>query len=73
MFVFQGALKLKPSGTRANARLSAHIAKQGLGQMLAFEIRLEEKTHTSFKLIKTLADELTFLVKRFMKPILAFV
>lgn len=40
MFVFQGAAKLEPSGTSANVRACEHIAKQGFGQLLAFEISL---------------------------------
>lgn len=40
MFVFQGAAKLEPSGTSANVRACERIAKQGFGQLLAFEISL---------------------------------
>lgn len=57
LFGFQGAVKLKPSGTRTNVTTCAHIAKQGFGQMLAFEISLGKTK--SFRVIKTLADKLT--------------
>lgn len=40
LFVFQGAAKLEPSGTSANVRACERIAKQGFGQLLAFEISL---------------------------------
>lgn len=61
LFGFQGAVKLKPSGTRTNVRPCAHIAKQGLRQMLALEICLEKCILKSFKaLIKTLSEEFTY-------------
>lgn len=42
VFVFQG-LQTEPSGTSANVRTCQRIAKQGFGQLLAFEISLGRK------------------------------
>lgn len=58
LFVFQGAANLEPSGTSANVRARERIAKQGFGQLLAFEISLG-RMH--LLVIKMLADEFTLL------------